>query len=201
MKVLIIYCHPSEDSYTFQVLKQLVGGLKNEGIACEISDLYKMGFKTDLSLTEFEREGHGNLDLPIPEDVQIEHGKISSADCIIFLYPVWWSDCPAKLKGWFDRVLTVGFAYNHSKIASDQRMQTKKLGLAICTAGHPMHFLEKTEIAQSMKKVMLNDRLGERFEHKEMIVLDGTTHLNLVKSNHQKLIRSALNQIKSIQNS
>ena len=33
------------------------------------------------------------------------------ADTMIFIYPIWWTDRPAILKGWFDRVFTNGFAF------------------------------------------------------------------------------------------
>ena len=70
-----------------------------------------MDFKTDMTEEEYKREGLVNTNLLIPDDVKHEHKKIEKADCLIFLYPVWWSDCPSKLKGWFDRVYSVGYAY------------------------------------------------------------------------------------------
>ncbi len=102
-------------SYTYDVLNQLTRHLISEQIDFEISDLYEMNFKSDMTADEYEREGFANIDLPIPSDVRGEHRKIENADCLIFLYPVWWGDCPSKLKGWFDRVYSVGYAYGHAK--------------------------------------------------------------------------------------
>ena len=115
MNVLIIYCHPSKESYTYQILEQLKETLKNENIKFQISDLYDMDFQAEMTEQEYMREGLLSLDFPISQDVQKEQEKIENADCIIFLYPVWWSDCPAKLKGWFDRVYSVGYAYGYDK--------------------------------------------------------------------------------------
>nr|WP_315157825.1 NAD(P)H-dependent oxidoreductase [uncultured Flavobacterium sp.] len=173
MNILIIYSHPSEKSYTFQILETLKKILSDQNWNIEISDLYAMNFQSDMTSQEYEREGFAKTDLPISEDILAEHKKIEWADCIIFLYPVWWSDCPAKLKGWFDRVYSVGYAYGQKPDLP--KMKTVKYGLAICTAGHPNEFLEEIGIAQSMETIMLDDRLGKRFDHKEMIILGGTT--------------------------
>jgi putative NADPH-quinone reductase len=47
-------------------------------------------------------------------DAEIERSQklIKWAEKIVFIYPVWWSSMPSLLKGWLDRVLTPGFAYN-----------------------------------------------------------------------------------------
>ena len=42
--------------------------------------------------------------------------KISNADRLIFIYPVWWNTMPAILKGFFDRVFTAGFAYRYKPV-------------------------------------------------------------------------------------
>jgi NAD(P)H dehydrogenase (quinone) len=173
MNILIIYCHPSEKSYTFQILETLKKTVSEQNWNVEISDLYAMNFQSEMTSQEYEREGFAKTDLPISEDILEEHKKIAWADCIIFLYPVWWSDCPAKLKGWFDRVYSVGYAYGQKPDLP--KMKTIKYGLAICTAGHPNEFLEEIGIAQSMETIMLDDRLGKRFDNKEMIILGGTT--------------------------
>lgn len=109
MKILIVYTHPSENSFTNKVLKSFTKGLLESNHEIEISDLYKINFQSDMTEMEYNREGYVNTDLPIPDDVLLEQEKIEQADCICFIYPVWWSDCPAKLKGWFDRVFTVGY--------------------------------------------------------------------------------------------
>ncbi|GAB4029677.1 hypothetical protein [Spirosoma gilvum] len=67
-------------------------------------------------------------------------------------------------------------------------MKTISLGLVICTAGHPNAFLTEIGIAQSMQTIMLDDRLGKRFVHKEMRILGGTLDLEKVKQWHSWLI-------------
>lgn len=184
MNIFIVYCHPSKKSYTFQVLEHLNAVLDHQNWNVAISDLYAMGFQSDMSEPEYEREGFAKTELPIPADVLAEHKKIENADCIIFLYPVWWSDCPAKMKGWFDRVYSVGYAYGQKD--NGLKMKTIKLGLVICTAGHPNEFLTETGMAQSMQTIMLDDRLGKRFTHKEMLILGGTLDIEKVRQQHKK---------------
>ncbi|UWY27936.1 NAD(P)H-dependent oxidoreductase [Flavobacterium sp. TR2] len=196
MNILIVYAHPSKKSYTFQVLERLKLTLNNENWNVEISDLYASHFVSDMSETEYEREGFAKTQLHLPADVLAEQEKIEKADCIIFLYPVWWSDCPAKLKGWFDRVYSVGYAYGQNE--TSRKMKTIPYGLVICTAGHPNEFLQEIEIAQSMEKIMLEDRLGKRFTHKEMIILGGTLELENVMAKHFELISKIPKKIKAI---
>ncbi|MBL0738226.1 NAD(P)H-dependent oxidoreductase [Flavobacterium sp. GN10] len=196
MNILIVYSHPSKKSYTFQVLERLKSVLANENWNVEISDLYASNFESDMSEAEYEREGFAKTQLPIPQDVLNEQEKIEKADCIIFLYPVWWSDCPAKLKGWFDRVYSVGYAYGQNE--TSRKMKTIPFGLVICTAGHPNDFLNEIEMAQSMEKIMLEDRLGKRFAQKEMIILGGTLELENVMVKHFELINQIPQRIKAI---
>lgn len=197
MKIQIIYCHPSKKSYTFQILEQLKSHLETEGLQYEVSDLYAMDFKTDMTEEEYEREGFVNLDLPIPIDVKEEHKKIEQADCLIFLYPVWWTDCPAKLKGWFDRVLSVGYAYSHDDSNHIGKMKTLKYGMVLCTAGHSNDYLQESGNAESMRNVMLDDRLGDLFENKEMILLGGTMDKEKVRQTHSKILHSIGSKIKT----
>ena len=197
MKIHIIYCHPSKQSYTYEILQRLVSHLEHEALAYEISDLYAMNFQTDMTEQEYEREGFARTDLPVPPDVSEEHRKIEEADCLIFLYPVWWSDCPAKLKGWFDRVYSVGYAYGYDASGDRaHRMKTVPFGLVLCTAGHPNEFLEEIGIAESMRRVMLDDRLGKRFKHKDMLILGGTLDKATVRNQHADLIKRMCQSIK-----
>ncbi len=193
MNILIVYSHPSTKSYTYSILAQIKALFAQENWQVAISDLYAMDFQSDMTEAEYEREGFAKIDLPISTDVLSEHQKIEQADCIVFLYPVWWSDCPAKLKGWFDRVYSVGYAYGHQRQL--RPMKTIPYGAVICTAGHPNAFLEEIGIAQSMQTIMLDDRLGKRFEHKEMLILGGTLDLEKVRAEHQQKLNGLIAKI------
>ncbi len=201
MKVLIVFSHPSKNSYTYQILTQLKSALDKAQICYELSDLYSMGFQTDMSEAEYEREGFAKTEISISDDVQAEHRKIENADCIIFLYPVWWSDCPAKLKGWFDRVYSVGYAYGYDKSDhSINKMKQVPYGFVICTAGHPNDFLDEIGIAESMRNVMIDDRLGQRFKHKEMHILGGTLEKEKVRPVHYQKIMHIVKTIEDSSN-
>ena len=195
MNIQIIFCHPSKESYTREILEILKTYLEEENLAYEVRDLYALEFKTDMSLEEYQREGFANLSLPIPDDIKVEQNKLAKANIVIFLYPVWWSDCPAKLKGWFDRVYTVGYAYGNDTVDEADKWKPINKGIVICTAGHPNEFLEEIGIAQSMKTVMLDDRLGKRFLKKEMLILGGTIDKELVKLKHKQRIKFMVSQL------
>jgi len=44
-------------------------------------------------------------------DIADEQAKLTRADTVIFQFPLNWATVPAILKGYFDRVLTLNFAF------------------------------------------------------------------------------------------
>jgi NAD(P)H dehydrogenase (quinone) len=170
MKVFIVYAHPCEDSFTRHVRDRFIEGLKSSGHSYILSDLYQMNFKTDLDEDEYRREAFYRREDPLADDVIQEQEKINASEAIVFIYPLFWTDAPAKLKGWFDRVWTYGFAYGENRT-----MKQLERALVICSAGNTMEYFHRTGFLDAMEKVMLYDRLFDRVKRKELIVLDGTS--------------------------
>jgi NAD(P)H dehydrogenase (quinone) len=174
MHVYILFAHPSKTSFNRAVLADFTRGLEDVGHTYELGDLYEMGFTTDMDADQYEREVGLDPEAPVPADVRLEQEKIGRANALAFIYPVWWSDCPAKLKGWFDRVLTYGYAYFYD---DNEERFTKidiQKAIVICSAGHTVEHLEESGIAESMRRIILNDRLlGIGVREAEMVILGG----------------------------
>ena len=102
MKAFIVYCHPSKDSFTSHVRDSFIKGIVDSGNEYILSDLYKMDFKSDMTEQEYLRDANYRNTPAVAADVLAEHEKINSADAIVFIYPVFWTEAPAKLVGWFD---------------------------------------------------------------------------------------------------
>jgi NAD(P)H dehydrogenase (quinone) len=146
-----------------------------------------MNFSTDMSEAEYLREGYYRSDLPVPEDAAAEQKKINSSDALVFIYPVFWTDVPAKLKGWFDRVWTYGFAYGNNR-----SMKQLEKGLALCVAGNTLEYFHETGLLDAMEKTMLRDRLFDRVRTKQLIVLDAASReLESRELNREKHLQTA----------
>jgi len=176
MHTHVVYCHPSESSLTAKVRDAFLRGLGDAGHTYTISDLYKMGFRADMTEQEYLRDAYYNLAPPLASDVLAEQALINAADALVFIYPVFWTDAPAKLKGWFDRVWRYGFAYGQddARTAGLVPMRALKTVLTIATAGHTVEVLEEQGRLQSMVNVMLDDRIHTRAKAKEFVLLGGT---------------------------
>lgn len=171
MRVFVVYCHPSKTSFTYQVYCQFTKGLQAAGHTVVVSDLYEMGFAADMTEAEYLKETFYRSTLPVAEDVRLEQEKIQSCDAIAWIYPVFWTEAPAKLVGWFDRVWTTGFAYT-----PNPRMKLLDKALVIACAGKTAQALAETGEKAAMETVMLGDRIRDRAKEKEMVVFDGITH-------------------------
>ncbi len=171
MRVFVVYCHPSRKSFTYDVKQEFLKGLNDANHEFVVSDLYEMNFNDEMSEDEYEREAYYRTDIPVADDVIEEQRKIQESDAIVFIYPVFWTEAPAKLVGWFDRIWTSGFAYN-----PNPQMKVLKKALFILSAGKTMESLEETGESNAMRTVMMGDRIRNRALEKEMIIFDGTTH-------------------------
>lgn len=124
MNVLIVYAHPERESLNGTLKELALDTLTNDGHQVQVSDLYAMKWKAVLDEDDFPERMNTELFNPImeqlnavkegaiPQDVKEEMDKVLWADLIIFQFPIWWSNFPAILKGWFDRVFYNGFAFN-----------------------------------------------------------------------------------------
>lgn len=169
MRVFIVYCHPSEDSFTRNMRDAFIKGITDSGNEYIMSDLYKMGFDPIMTEREYLRDANYRTTPDVAPDVLEEQEKINSADAIAFIYPVFWTEAPAMLVGWFDRVWSYGFAYG------EKTMKMLDKAMILCSAGNPLERLEEFGLLDSMKKVMLGDRLFGRAKEMEFVVFDSTS--------------------------
>lgn len=96
---------------------------------------------------------------------------------IVLIYPVFWTEAPAKLIGWFDRVWTYGFAYG-----DNIQMKLLDKALVLATTGRTIEDLIQSNQAQAMETVMLGDRINYRAKEKQMVFLDGMSREDKFKS-------------------
>jgi NAD(P)H dehydrogenase (quinone) len=137
MNVLIVYGHPNPQSFNHALLEAFTEGLKEAGHTYEVSDLYGGGFDALFKGPDFAQFTGGEM----PADVLAEQKKVSGADAMVFIYPVWWFAAPAIVKGWYDRVLSMGFAYGINESGQPVALLKHKKVVIITTTmgGEPMY--------------------------------------------------------------
>ncbi len=169
LRAFIVYCHPSEDSMTRNLRDEFIKGIEDSGNEYILSDLYKMDFKADMTEQEYLRDACYRDTPEVADDVLAEQEKINSSDAIVFIYPVFWTEAPAKLVGWFDRVWSYGFAYGN------KTMKMMDKCMILCSAGNPKERLEQLGLLNSMKRVMFGDRMFNRAKKTEFVLIDSTS--------------------------
>ena len=170
MKVLIVYCHPSKNSFTAMVKNSFIKGLEDAGHTYILSDLYAEQFNPVISEKEYLREAFYELNMPLSTDILREQHRINSSDIIVFIYPDFWTASPAMLEGWFQRVWTYGFAYGDFPT-----MKTMRKVLFLITMGGSLNDEIRIKQLQAMKTIMVEDRIRNRSQECEVYAFDQMT--------------------------
>jgi putative NADPH-quinone reductase len=103
--LIVLLCHPNPRSFNHAVASKVRERLIALGHELLFHDLYAEGFDPILSQGELRRR------FSLDELVQAHYRDIERAEGLIVLHPEWWSQPPAMLKGWIDRVLGPGIGY------------------------------------------------------------------------------------------
>lgn len=104
MNVLLILGHPRKDSFCAALFDAYYQGARQAGATLRT-----------LVLADLEFDPHVRAESPeqqfLEPAVQRSCELIEWADHLVFVYPTWWGNVPALLKGFLDRVVMPGFGF------------------------------------------------------------------------------------------
>lgn len=105
MNILIILGHPDNNSFNHAIADTCQKRLIENGHSVIFHDLHNEGFNPVIGIIEIPKYG-------LVDDTIKKHcDDLINCDGIIVIHPNWWGQPPAIMKGWIDRVIRPGIAY------------------------------------------------------------------------------------------
>ena len=152
-KVLIINGHPDKESFNYGLSEAYKKGAQKSKAEIKEIKIRELSFNPNL---EFGYRKRTELE----PDLLAAQEKLKWADHIVWVYPVWWGSVPAIMKGFLDRVLLPGFAFQkrEGSVWWDKYF-TGKSSRLICTMDQPTWYYRLIYISPShnaMKKLTMN---------------------------------------------
>ncbi|MBI5959896.1 MAG: NAD(P)H-dependent oxidoreductase [Chloroflexi bacterium] len=132
MHVMITIDHPWSQSFNHTVLELVVKTLTSGGHTVDVLDLHHEDFDPVMRVEELSVYSQGT---PLDPKVIEYQRRISQADHLVYIFPVWWEVMPALLKGFFDKVFLPQWAF--AEADASPLLTHIRSGTAITTMGAP----------------------------------------------------------------
>ncbi len=155
MNHLIVYAHPSQNSFGQKLVDVLVEHSQAQGWEVVLRDLYAIGFNPVLSASDLDLLHKGIT----PDEILEEQKYIVQADLVTVIYPLWWAGFPAILKGYIDRVLSWGFAYTAVDGKIKGLLRGKKV-FVLTTLGNNLSNYEANNLLTAFQTIHRDEIFG-----------------------------------------
>jgi NAD(P)H dehydrogenase (quinone) len=135
MRVLYLYCHPQATSFHVAIRARALAGLASAQHEVDLLDLYAEKF--DPVMWEAARRDYHD---PSRNQAGLEDyvARLRAAEALVVQFPVWSFGMPAMLKGYFDRMMMPGVAFDLSDPAHAKPLLGNLRRIAgIATYGRP----------------------------------------------------------------
>lgn len=136
MRVLYLYCHPLPESFHAGIREGALAGFRQAGHEVDLCDLYAEGF--DPVLTEEGRRHYHDTSVN-QRGLEGYVERLQAAEGLVVQFPTWCFGMPAMLKGFFDRLIMPGVAFDISNPASVQSLLAFRRIAGISTYGRPRY--------------------------------------------------------------
>lgn len=138
--VVIVLCHPNPASLTHAAARTAASAAAGAGHRVTLLDLYAEGFDPVMSADDLRR--YQANDSTVAPSVAPYVDAVRGADVLVFVYPTWWSGLPAVLKGWLDKVMVPGVAFELDGRARVRPALTHvRRIVAVSTYGSPRRYV------------------------------------------------------------
>ncbi|WP_373699252.1 NAD(P)H-dependent oxidoreductase [Neisseria dentiae] len=135
----IIYAHPYNQSFNHAVLQETLRLLEAKGEPCRLIDLYADGFNPVYTTEELALFNSGQATDPLVLSYQ---QILQETQRLILIFPVWWADVPAVVKGFFDKVFLKTLAYTETKTGLRGKLTNIHEALLLTTSTAPTFYLK-----------------------------------------------------------
>ncbi|MDO4228173.1 NAD(P)H-dependent oxidoreductase, partial [Neisseria sp.] len=135
----IIYAHPYEKSFNHGILQRVQQLLDTQNGPYRLIDLYADGFNPAYTKEELALFNQGKALDPLVLDYQ---EALKKTERLIFIFPIWWADMPAIVKGFEDKVFLKTLAYDQTPTGVKGRMTHIREALVISTSTAPTWYLK-----------------------------------------------------------
>ena len=148
----IVFAHPWNGSFNKAILDKVMEKLDQTKEKYTVIDLNKDKFNPVMTEEELSLYSQGkSIDSLVEKYQEI----LKNTDELILVFPIWWMSMPAILKGFFDKVMVKGFAYESTKNGIKGLLTNIKTAKMITTAEAPKILLSITGFGITMKKANL----------------------------------------------
>jgi len=171
MHVLTVIDHPNPNSFSAALAQKFIQGATAAGHSTEIADLHAEGFDPRWTMAD-ERANGGSKP---PADVLQEHNRISRADAVCLVFPLYWWGMPAMTKGWVDRVWSWGWAYDQLDDPNTS-LQRARTGVLLVPAGARSDEMENEGYQNALDTAWMKSTFGYfGFSPRRLEVFSGST--------------------------
>ncbi|MBI9031291.1 NAD(P)H-dependent oxidoreductase [bacterium] len=154
MKTSIVFAHPWHGSFNKAVLDVVVESLSKRKKDYEVLDLNKDGFDPVMQESDLALFSKGQSKDKL---VQKYQDILKDTDEVVFIFPIWWFGMPAILKGFIDKVMLKGYAYDYGKIGLIGKLTNIKRTTIITSSEMPtllLRFGFGSPISSTMKAIL-----------------------------------------------
>ena len=184
MKTTIIMCNPSEDSFSKDIMKKVISILEEKQKQYEVIDLYEDKFNPVMTAEDEKLYSIGKSTDKLVETYQ---KKLKECDEIVFIFPIWWNNVPAMLKGFFDKVFIKEFAFVEENHRPKGLLTNVKSGLLITTSESEAEYI-KNDLGNPIENTIIKATL-------EVAGMSNIKWINNNMSSNKKDIDSLFNEV------
>lgn len=189
----IVYAHPWDGSYNHAILTSLTEKLETKKEPFQVIDLYKDGFNPVFTAEELKHFHKGETPYSLVKDYQ---EKLKQSTELVFIFPVWWWDLPAMLKGFIDKVMLSGFAFiEDQNTGTLQGLLTNiKKTTVISTSTTDKEYIE-SEAGNAIQSVFIDRTLADLGLKNESTKWIHFSRVNLTTDEKRKQFLKEISQI------
>ncbi|MFO0548909.1 MAG: NAD(P)H-dependent oxidoreductase [Polyangiaceae bacterium] len=154
MNVAIVFNHPYEGSYCSAMLGAVTRGLGRAGHSVDLLHLDRDGFDPVMKAADLAAF---RAKAAIDPQVLAYQERIARADHLVFIFPIWWELMPALTKGFIDKVIFPGVAYDYTndKNSLMRPLWTNLGGVTILTTMNTPGWLYALVFGNAIKKALV----------------------------------------------
>lgn len=129
-EILVVMGHPNKDSFGAALADAYVRGARSAGGNVRLVSI------ADLNFDPVLHKGYDEIQHLEP-DLQDAQAAIEHAQHVVWVFPMWWVNLPALLRGFIDRVFVPGWAFKYEGGAMPKKLLDGRSARVVVTMDSP----------------------------------------------------------------